>query len=84
MLEECLTPSVKHGGDNVMVKTFREQKITGVGLRYLDDAGLQGIGDDDIDTYTDAVICYISKCIDDVVPRITVTKNSKPEALDKW
>ncbi|CAB1451024.1 unnamed protein product [Pleuronectes platessa] len=24
--------------------TFREQKITGVGLRYLDDARLQGIG----------------------------------------
>ncbi|XP_060931440.1 deoxynucleoside triphosphate triphosphohydrolase SAMHD1-like [Limanda limanda] len=24
--------------------TFREQRITGVGLRYLDDSGLQGIG----------------------------------------
>ncbi|XP_034427391.1 uncharacterized protein LOC117753423 [Hippoglossus hippoglossus] len=36
--------------------------------------------DDDINTYMDAVICYISKCIDDVVPRITVRTfpNQKP------
>ncbi|XP_034446020.1 uncharacterized protein LOC117764401 isoform X1 [Hippoglossus hippoglossus] len=36
--------------------------------------------DDNINTYTDAVICYISKCIDDVVPRITVRSfpNQKP------
>ncbi|XP_053290725.1 uncharacterized protein LOC128450974 isoform X2 [Pleuronectes platessa] len=36
--------------------------------------------DDDINTYTDAVICYISKCIDDVVPRISVQTfpNQKP------
>ncbi|KAI3370378.1 hypothetical protein L3Q82_024466, partial [Scortum barcoo] len=37
--------------------------------------------DTDINTYTDAVIGYIGKCIDDVVPRITVrtfSQNQKP------
>ncbi|KAI3376583.1 hypothetical protein L3Q82_016463, partial [Scortum barcoo] len=36
--------------------------------------------DTDINTYTDAVIGYIGKCIDDVVPRITVQTfpNQKP------
>ena len=36
--------------------------------------------EEDINTHTDAVICYISKCIDDVVPRITVRTfpNQKP------
>ncbi|KAI3358299.1 hypothetical protein L3Q82_014676, partial [Scortum barcoo] len=36
--------------------------------------------DTDINTYTDAVIGYIGKCIDDVVPRITVRTfpNQKP------
>ncbi|KAI3355778.1 hypothetical protein L3Q82_004216 [Scortum barcoo] len=36
--------------------------------------------DTDINTYTDAVIGYIGKCIDDIVPRITVQTfpNQKP------
>ncbi|KAI3367996.1 hypothetical protein L3Q82_026822 [Scortum barcoo] len=36
--------------------------------------------DRDINTYTDMVICYIGKCIDDFVPRITVRTfpNQKP------
>ena len=42
--------------------------------------------DDNLNTNTDWVICYIGKCIDDVVPRITVRTfpNEKPWVNGKF
>ena len=37
---------------------------------------------DDIEEYTTSVTGFINKCIDDVVPTVTVTYISQPEAMD--
>ncbi|XP_053271643.1 uncharacterized protein LOC128429835 isoform X2 [Pleuronectes platessa] len=72
-------------------KLKRDRPVTRTIQRWTDqsDSALQDcfrmtewcvFQDDDINTYTDEVICYFSKCIDDVVPRITVRTfpNQKP------
>ena len=40
--------------------------------------------DGDIDEYTDSVSAYISKCIDDVVPRVRVICFTLPNTLDPF
>ncbi|XP_034446040.1 uncharacterized protein LOC117764401 isoform X2 [Hippoglossus hippoglossus] len=83
-LEHLMMPSYRQ-------KLKRDRPVTRTIQRWTDqsDSALRDcfsitewcvFQDDNINTYTDAVICYISKCIDDVVPRITVRSfpNQKP------